>query len=329
MAIEGTTPVPTIKGWIMARELREGDYVFDKEGMPAKVTLVHTYIPKTMWRVGLNDGLAVVCDEQAVFPVETKMLRNWVAIREHKDKKGKYHWKKTKRRELVEYRPLRDIVVADKLSIPTTKPIHFREEPHPVPPFVVGLWFSSRSKRGTVTIHDEHLEYVTARLKQYGYALKRAGRNYYKITPSVSQGLLARYTPMPTTTPEHYFVGTPEQRLDLLRGYVLARSHVYNLDKDTFTIRAVAYTLPRQIQILCESLGMRTVLQETDSAKANWMLTFRTRLKVVPNQKLGMFISRHERRSITSVEEIEPRLCAHIKTEAASFAVGEGYIQCR
>ena len=277
----------------------------------------------------MDDGITFQCDDKTVFPIQTPALRKWQSHREHRSRKQKFQH--SDRKKLIEYRSIEAIVAEDctKISISATSPIQYREEPHPVPPLLVGMWASTNSKKRQVSIRPQHLDYVTARFKQYGYSLKRRHRNIYIISPNIEKGLLARYTPMPTTIPQDYFAGTPEQRIDVLRGFVLARGTCYSPCKDRFFINCKWKTIPRQIQILCESLGIRTELRINEKAVSPWSIVFKTRIPLLPDQTFKPGVIAYERRYIKSVEEIEPRLCAHIETDADSFAIGEGYIQCR
>ena len=331
MAIDGMTPVPTVKGWLLASDVREGDYVFGEDGMPQRVALVQLYTPTQMWAVRFDDGLGIMGDGKLILPVLNRKARKMIARLDHYKKTDRPYPRK---RRAVDT-PL-EVLVASDLKVPgsnmsqytvnCTKPIVYREEPHPVPPFVAGMWAAGRK---TINVPDKYKDYVEAKLAEYGYELKRAPAGNYVIKPDVQKGLLARYTPMPNSLPLDYYFGTPEQRIELLRGMLVVRSTAYDPETRGFYYESAYRKFPRMLQSVVESLGVKTKMYKHKSFTP-YTLQFKCALQLLPDQQKASRLTQYTARYVREILPVRPALSAYIETEnKTTFAVGEGYIQCR
>lgn len=331
MAILANQTILTLDYWKRADKITEGDIVFDMEGKPAKVTLVQKYIPPKCYEVIFNDWLSVSGDEKLGFTAEDYFDR-------HKERqyKGKYKFN----------RPLRDISVQKLLdepiynprfkyfiySVRTTPPLQLPHQDLPVPPFVFGFWFINRKVNQQMIAPVGTGDIVHEAFKDAGYKLrfrdrKPGNRQRFETTPTIESQLVPN---IPTRIPTRYLMASAEQRTELLRGMLHAKRGSYNFNKDTFRITALNLQLIKEIQWLVESLGHKTNLFSHPILK-NHALTFKSKLKLVENQRSKPLKFVYARRQIRQVIEIPRYPCVHIETDGknSTFAVGEGFIACR
>ena len=142
MAITATTSVLTGNDWKYAKDIRPGDWVFNRFGKPVKVKLAQMYRSEDCQRVTFNDYLTVEGDPHLAFPIEDRCYREicWV----YKGKRSRKVQPKIMRS--VDLPELTDKVRVGSLlySVPTTEPIQLPHQPLDIPPFIYGFWFMSR-----------------------------------------------------------------------------------------------------------------------------------------------------------------------------------------
>jgi len=329
MAILATEKVLTHNYWKPASKIQVGDYLFDRNGKPTKVTLVQEYYAQDCYRITLSDGLTISGDKHLTFPTENTKYRK----RTH-EYKGVHKFR----------RPLRPVSVGQLLelplvtkknkleySIPSTKPIELPHQDLPVHPFVFGFWFFNRNLKNQIKIPKEHKDTVAQKLKDAGYQIihwrdKQCHMRVYSTEPRVEMQLIAR---IPTRIPENFLLASPEQRLQLLSGILYAKRRQYNPTTDTFRITNKTGAVMRQVQGLVESLGIKTNLTYRQDFN-EYTLTFRSRIQLMDHQVSPKIKVHQARRYIEIIKKIEPQMCVHIETEGAdkSFLVQEGFISC-
>ena len=242
-------------------------------------------------------------------------------------------------------RPLRPINVENLLelghkrednrliySIPTTKPIELPHQTLPVPPFVFGFWFVNRKPTGFFTTNPHTTEEVDRQLKDFGYKIKirktiKNGWRQFTISPTIESQLAPN---IPTKIPANYLLADKEQRIELLRGILFSKPKPYSEYKDRFVFSTQHYGTALAVQGLVESLGGKTRLVFLEQRKT-YQLIFKTRLKLVHNQKSKPIKIHQARRYIENITKIQPQSCVHIETDGPdnSYLVGEGFISCR
>ena len=242
-------------------------------------------------------------------------------------------------------RPLRPINVENLLelghkrednrliySIPTTKPIELPHQTLPVPPFVFGFWFVNRKPTGFFTTNPHTTEEVDRQLKDFGYKIKirktiKNGWRQFTISPTIESQLAPN---IPTKIPANYLLADKEQRIELLRGILFSKPKPYSEYKDRFVFSTQHYGTALAVQGLVESLGGKTRLVFLEQRKT-YQLIFKTKLKLVHNQKSKPIKIHQARRYIENITKIQPQSCVHIETDGPdnSYLVGEGFISCR
>jgi hypothetical protein len=323
MAILATKKVLTLDYWKPASKIEVGDYLFDQNGNPVKVTLVQHYYANDCYEVLFDDHLTMAGDKNLKFHTENEIHRNRI-----NQYKGVLRFR----------RPLRVKSVEDLLSIPltgrrerleyslqTTKPLKLPHQYLPVPPFVFGYWIANRTKNTILNTFKVEHDYMVQQFKEHGYKVKES-KHILKLTPTIESQFLPN---VPTRIPTSYLMASEEQRIELLRGILYAKTRQYNEKQDRFSISFRSSHLLFQIQQLVESLGMRTRMQYVPQ-RGYYNLKFKSRLQLVHNQKSPPLKVHQARRYITKITKIQPQMCVHIETdgEDGSFVADEGFIAC-
>ena len=303
--------------------------MFNKEGFPCKITLVQEYRSKDCYLVSFNDHLTVAGDAHLGFQIEDKRYRDRLL-----QYKGKFKFKRPLKFRKVSDLPadnLMQTATARAFSIPTTKPLEFPHQSLPVPPFIFGYWFfthETRQKR--MHFSKGNHDFLVEKFKSAGYQIVERGKHsngerYFSVFPTIDSHLSFD---IPYRIPNNYLLASVEQRLELLKGILCAKSKSYSKKTGLFRFTHTRLPIVQQIQGLVESLGHKTSL-EVNEYKKTFTLIFRSKLQLVQNQEpYTKPIVHQARRYITRIEKLPSQLCVHIETEGAdnSYLVGEGFI---
>jgi hypothetical protein len=330
MAILATEKVLTLDWWKPASKLEVGDYVFDMDGKIVQVKLIQQYHSDNCKRVTFNDHLSVSGDSKLNFMVEDLKYRNRVH-----QYLGHFQFRRALKQKSVEDicgAPLKDKRERLVYSVPTTRPLELPHQTLPVPPFIFGFWFFNKRARGQLCPPAKYHDEIVGRLKDYGYKVKlgrkRAGnRQEFTITPTIESQLVPN---VPNKITNNYLLASPEQRLELLQGIMMAKSAQYNEKDDKFRFSSQHFPTVLRIQALVESLGSKTRI-ESHEKHHNYQLFFKTRLKLVSNQQSPPVKVHLGRRYIKNISSIPNQLCVHVETTSkdSTILVGEGFIPCR
>jgi hypothetical protein len=330
MAITAQTKVLTLDWWKPANKLIKGDYVFDRQGKLVKVTLVQEYRQEACYEVTFSDHLSVQGDSKLGFPTEDLKYRKRLD-----EYKGLFKFR----------RPLKHFTVSQLLelplksdrgrlfySVPTTQPLQLPHQDLPVPPFVFGFWFFNRKSHHVLNAPSGRHDEVAEKLKDYGYKLnlgrkRPGGRVEFTTTPTVESQLVPN---IPNKITQNYLLAGFDQRLELLSGIMSAKGSQYNPKTDWFRVTSKHFPTISRIQMLTESLGIKTTVESSETL-GNFSLLFRTKHILLGNQTPAQLKVHHARRFITKIKQIPAQLCVHIETSAPdnTILVGEGFIPCR
>lgn len=326
MAISATTSILTGDDWQYAKDVRPGDWVFNRFGKPVKVTLAQIYRSEDCYRVTFDDGIALDIDNHTKLPTEDLFYR----VRASKYK-GKL--KRTTQLKLQTPDEMLDTGLRYRgnritFSVPTTEPIQLPEQPLDIPPFIFGFWYATKNRRQVMHVGTEFAEETFEKFKEHGYKIQIVRQKNekflrFKATPSIWKQVVGRNI---KSIPLKYLFGSHEQRADFVKGVLATMPAKMTSKTGNFLyINSNKRTLTA-MQFLFESLGAKTSYNPKKPTK---LIVNR----LAPFIK-GMFpergVAHLARRFVKNIEPIEPRLCVHIETddEDGSIVVGEGFVPC-
>lgn len=269
------TSIPTPNGWVKMKDLSVGDFVFDRNGNPTKVTHLHPQGQKEIYEVYLKDGRVIECCKDHLWLVKYNKKEQVLSTQEMLNKGLYYNTAKGK---------------LFKFKVPINGAVQYPEKKLIIDPYVLGCLLGD----GTLTtatpkiaIGDtEILENIKEKLKGFEFKYDTSTNNNYTIvdtdkkdiyidTSSVkrfkSKGFYKKGGNRLTTAirklgldksckekfiPEIYMQGSIEQRLELLRGLL-------DTDGSCTKTGAVEFTstnkkLAIQVLLLSRSLGLAT-----------------------------------------------------------------------
>lgn len=88
-ALSVDTPIPTPEGWTRMGDLKDGDVVFDENGLPTRVVQAHPVMrDRTCYRVMFSDGSEIVADAGHNWYVETEGSRRSASNARRRDRRG-------------------------------------------------------------------------------------------------------------------------------------------------------------------------------------------------------------------------------------------------
>ncbi len=330
MAILANQKILTLDYWKRADQIQAGDLVLDRNGQPAKVTLVQKYTPPRCYEVLFNDHLTVAGDEKLGFVVED-IKNRWLENKYKGIRSVTRSYQNKYVSDLLDspiHNPVNHYFM---YSVPTTQPIQLPPQDLPIPPFIFGFWFFNRRSDRTLCPPQNMDDYILPIFHDHGYMCKPRvkqpnNRKTFSTTPSIESQLVPN---IPTRIPINYLMASLDQRTELLKGIIAAKANQYNPKTKNFRITMLNAGLLRQVQWLVESLGHRTNWFSRNSG-LDHRLMFKSRLHLHPTQPPPLKKNIMGRRSIVEVYEIAQQPCVHIETmgNKGTFLVGEGFISC-
>jgi len=327
MAILANQKILTLDYWKTAHDLKKGDIVFDRMGKPRTVTLVQEYRATSCFEITFNDYLKVSGDQNLSFLLEDTGYRVRLF---------KYKGVKKFEKQLI-LRTIEELMEPDEeYSLPTAGAIELPHQTLPVPPFLFGFWFFNRLKTRRLPVKMAPppglREVVHEKFREHGYKIREhdllpKGERMFSVSPTLESHLIG----VPThRIPNNYLWASVEQRIELLRGILHAKSHQFIKEKQRFRFSTKYHAIAVQVQGLLESLGHR-ILPKHETSANYYTIWFRSQLPLMEGQTFKSKVMVHNgRRFIKGVKKLPAQLCVHIETDGPdnSILVGEGFISC-
>lgn len=212
------TEIPTIDGWSTIKDLKVGDYIYDKDGFPTKIINKSKIHHNPCYKITFDNGKSITADH------EHKWL---ISFKKNKSKKRPDGYEHVVMTTEEIYCYLENLEERRSDLIPkilNPKPLECPEENLPIDPYVLGVWLGDGSKAcGLIT--QAKGSPVWEEIKRRGYEIGENSQHnpdrenvemrtvYGLRTELVNLNLLNN-----KHIPDIYQRASFEQRLDLLRG---------------------------------------------------------------------------------------------------------------
>lgn len=271
----------TPEGYKPMYSIKVGDYVFDGKGLPTLVTGVFPQGKRPVYRMTFTDNSYVECDEEHL----------WVC-----KKGGKSREFSVKSLRQIRARKGGDNPSSDQgIRIPLADPIQFREKPHFINPYILGLLLGDGSLTpGNTGFTTSDKELADAFQEQAGISLVETKAIYhYRINKDAEgkntflkelEKLNLRQRAENKSIPEEYLYDSVRNRIALLRGLMDTDGTIYG--KCQIEFYSVSNTLAKQVQYLVHSLGGCAVIKEKegyyikDNKRVDCQLCYRVKIKM-------------------------------------------------
>lgn len=264
-AIPNDTIIPTPNGFKRVGEIKVGDYLYDREGKPTKVTAVFPQGEKEVWEITFKDGRKAKCCEEHLWSYYYKGKT-----------KNKHEVKvATKTLKEIMQKPLQNNDKSWRYAVPVNSPIEKEAKNYYIPPYVLGLFLGDGSFRVNNTNKtffysalDEELprkiakimgwEYSKNSVNNCSWSFKKDQKNIHVEDIFKEHPNLIGVYSKDKYIPEEYMNGSIEQRIDLICGLLDTDGTVTTCGSISFC--STSKKLCKQVVELCRSLGMSPTL---------------------------------------------------------------------
>lgn len=363
-ALSLDTVLATPSGFTTMGEVQVGDYLFDEQGLPCRVTYKSpVFQGQVLYRVKLGDGSVFTADAGHRWLVFSEreigqMRRRTDAFRERRRRQRPLRGS-GKRPDLAERNRLHPAVPLEEprgtvlttqemleggirgrsgwnYRIPVAKALQLPEVALPLDPYLLGVWLGDGSAQaGKITTSD--LEIVTA-FEEVGFSTRRYDRYDYGVH-GLTTILRASNVLRNKHIPSVYFRAAESQRVALLMGLMDTDGTCEKDGRCSFT--NTNRELVDGVRELCHSLGIKTTVTEKHpvntvtgiAGKPAWQVTFTTARVVFRLPRKATRQRRFERlddefRAIVAIEPVvsEPVQCIAVDSPSHLYLAGKAMV---
>lgn len=327
------TPILTTKGWTTHGKLREGDFVFGREGKPIEVLAISDETPSD-YLIKFSDGTTINCHGNHEWLVYDRGLKKERVV------ETKYLAKRVLSSGIEGKRGHRYIIQVDE-----NQPIHFERRHLIIHPYWFGVWLGDgTSSSGTICCCKKDVNVIKKCSEIYEpsshWVHKTTGVLYFYF--SGLRKLLRKIGVYENKhIPEEYKRSSIQQRLELLAGIVDTDGH--KDEKDRYRVSTVSKKFAEDIAEVVRSLGGNPYIMSQIDTKKRHIISKKICYQVGFNlrQKLPCILKRKQnkegfipnKRGIVSVEKIDNTYCPlafgkciQVDSEDGIYLVGENLI---
>ena len=323
------TKIPTPTGWILMRDIKVGDSIFDGKGNITKVKNVSEIHYNPCYKIKFDNNSEVICDHE----------HRWVIS----------NLKKQQVNTITNYNRINSVMTTEELfsyyNNNTTKlgieinPIQLEEVELELDPYILGLWLADGNKTcGTITCVNSS---IWNEVHRRGYSTsvdhnrnnnKAESRTIFGISNVLSKLNLIGNKHIP----DLYLRSSYTQRLDLLRGYMDGDGY-YNKSRNRFVMQTTNIRQAEDIQTLVCSLGYKaTIIKYKGSrfGKTNiqcYSVSFRMNENpfLCRNQDINInYNFKNNFNYIKSIEKVDtiPTKCLAVESNEKTYLFGNSLI---
>ena len=319
------TPIPTEEGFILMKDLKVGDKVFDKDGNICKVIHKSSIHNNPCYKIKFDNSEEIIADQD----------HRWL-VSFYKSNKTYCNKVLT----TIELKVYLDSIKDNRNSyniprILNAKPINTEEKNLPIDPYVLGCWLGDGSKScGVITNNSNN---IWGEIKSRGYEL---GQDISSEDRCEAHTILGLYPNLKSLNlinnkhiPDIYLRASYNQRLDLLRGFMDTDGY-YHPKRKRFVMETDQEWQRDALIKLLGTLGIKTsvfynINKIGDKQYPGWDICFST-------LNLNPFLSRNQDieypvkdkcsfRNIVSVEETSTVETQCIEVDSVSHTYLFGY----
>lgn len=324
------TPIPTVDGYKLMKDINIGDIIFDGNGKQTKVKHVSEIHYNPCYRIKFDNNDEIICDHEHRWEVDFFRSKN------------KYETKELTTDELY------NIVNNDKKRysyyIPKIRifnELDLEEKELPLDPYILGAWLGDGSKAcGVITnVNKNFWEEVEKRGFKVSHNLNHKEdraemRTVYGISPILKSLNLINNKHIP----EIYLRSSKKQRLDLLRG-LMDTDGYFNTKRNRFVMSTTQKWQAEDIAKLVSTFGVKPTIikcikkcEEKEFNGFDVCFYMNDNPFLIRNQDININIqttSYSKFRNIVSVEKVDmvPTKCLAVDSESHTYLAGYNLIK--
>ncbi len=243
------TEIPTPGGWVLMRDIKTGDEVFDGKGNVTRVKHVSDIHYNPCYKIRFDNNVEIIADHEHKWVISS--LTNTFLS------KDSYSSIEMTTESIFDYYSK----YKQKLAIEINS-INTNKKNLPIDPYVLGLWLADGNRTcGTITCVNNN---IWNEIRRRGYNIsedhnktqnRAQSRTIYGISPELRKLNLISNKHIP----DIYLRADYNQRLDLLRGYMDGDGY-YNNIRNRFVMQTTSIQQASDIQTLVCSLGYKSTI---------------------------------------------------------------------
>lgn len=320
-ALDIDTPIPTPNGFVRMGDLKVGDWVFNEEGLPVRVTDAFAFLEgRDCYRVTFSDGSEIIADGTHLWTTET--IASMI---------GSDAWAGSSTLTTVEIaKTLLNSNGRANHRLPTALPLKTEHADLPVNPYLLGAWLAGLNKSGDrAIVKGENISMRTMRVTTPTRGYMRAGemddadkarRVHIELSSGEDQAIRTLISDG-IRIPDTYLFASKKQRQSLMEGMLDISGHV--VGKNQIRFQDHRKDVAEGFLSLASSLGYRASLSKRKDCQNVWLVSFSTTDHVFrAEHKNTRIIGDGERetvtrRTIVSIEKVESRTVRCISVDSA------------
>ena len=320
------TEIPTINGWSTIKDLKEGDFIFDKDGNPTKILHKSEVHHNPCYKIIFDNGDTIVADHEHRWEISFSTSNR---SKYH----GEYKTQVMTTEEIADYLENlpKNRTSYDIPKIVNPKPLNLESKELPIDPYVLGCWLGDGSKQcGAITNETNN---VLEEIQRRGYSLGDDISTEDRTPTYTILGIYGKLKELNLINNKHipdiYQRASYEQRLDLLRG-LMDTDGYYNPKRKRFVMETSQEWQCYDFIKLLASLGIKStkfdVVKKLNGKEFHeYSINFSTR-------GLNPFLMRNQEieyptrdactyRNIAAVELVEtiPTQCLEVDSPSHTF----------
>lgn len=330
-ALDINTPIPTPGGFVRMGDLKVGDWVFNEEGRPVRVTDAFAFLEgRDCYRITFSDGTEIIADGSHLWTTET--IATMV---------GSNPWEGAETLTTTEIaRTLLNSNGRANHRIPSTLPLETEHADLPVDPYLMGAWLAGLNQRGdaayakgeNLSMEDMCVETPDADSTPVSdmNAADKARRVRIVRSPAERDAITDLLADT-ISIPEVYLFASKAQRQTLMEGMLDVSGHV--VGKNQVRFQDHRREVAEDFLALASSLGYRASLSKRKDCQNVWLVSFSTTDHVFRAGHKNARIVGGEReavtrRTIVSVEKVESRTvrCISVDSPRHLFLAGRSMV---
>jgi phage terminase large subunit-like protein len=329
------TLVPTPSGWTTMGELKTGDYVFDEQGTPTKVTKAHDIeLALDSYRITFSDGTYIDADSKHLWLTLTKTDLRYVST--HYGGVIPCTWSVEnfgRESHNAEIKSTEDLLNTMNMGhyIPATRPIEYAalEQELPIDPWVLGILLgdAASGQPNYIATHEKDKNWLISELNNSGVLARDFNRDHV-----MAKGLAAGWNRLNLLKNKHipdiYLRASVQERFELIRGLIdsdggVERSGAYRFYNTNKTLIDAFVELTRSVGLVPKTYYRKPRLRKGNLGKPSWYVQVYSTTPLAKNpDKLAK--AKHSwsyaqvGRYIKSIKPITPTLMRCITVDSPS-----------
>lgn len=247
------TPIPTPDGFVLMKDIKVGQKVFDINGNLCKVSATSQIHNNPCYKITLDTGEEIIADHEHKWPISFR--RNNKSFREEVlTTKEIFNKIETINRRSSSLLPR--IKVCGCINLP--------QQNLPIDPYVLGCWLGDGHKQsGAMTnINNDVWQEIQNRGYEIGQDISGKNRAETHTILGISTNLRKLGLLDNKHIPMMYLRASKEQRIDLLRG-LMDTDGYYNPKRNRYVMNTTQLWQAEGIHTLLRSLGVKSTLINT------------------------------------------------------------------